>query len=197
MKAPSGSRCTDVFKELKNPYYLGDEIGLTQTLGWVDGWTSQPSEYAVVARTNDDVVAAVNFARDNNLRLVVKGGGHSYQGTSNAADSLLIWTRKMKAITVHDAFVGVGCAGRQPPRPAVTIGAGAIWGQAAGKAKIFWASNLEETGQVLHGYQSAWIPSSLLQADRQQNLADARSRLPATGLSPCMSTRALRALLPR
>jgi FAD/FMN-containing dehydrogenase len=130
MKAPSGSRCTDVFKELKNPYYLGDEIGLTQTLGWVDGWTSQPSEYAVVARTNDDVVAAVNFARDNNLRLVVKGGGHSYQGTSNAADSLLIWTRKMKAITVHDAFVGVGCAGRQPPRPAVTIEAGAIWGQA-------------------------------------------------------------------
>ncbi|WP_245454963.1 FAD-binding oxidoreductase [Mesorhizobium sp. M9A.F.Ca.ET.002.03.1.2] len=129
MKAPSDPRCTDVFKELKNPYYLGDEVGLTQTLGWVDGWTSQPSEYAVVARTNDDVVAAVNFARDNNLRLVVKGGGHSYQGTSNAADSLLIWTRKMNAITVHDSFVGVGCAGRQPPQPAVTIEAGAIWGQ--------------------------------------------------------------------
>ncbi|CAH2407272.1 FAD-dependent oxidoreductase [Mesorhizobium escarrei] len=130
IKAPSGPRCTDVFKELKNPYYLGDEVGLTQTLGWVDGWTSQPSKYAVVARTNDDVVAAVNFARDNNLRLVVKGGGHSYQGTSNAADSLLIWTRKMNAVTVHDAFVGVGCAGRQPPQPAVTIEAGAIWGQA-------------------------------------------------------------------
>ena len=29
------------------------------------------------------------------LRLVVKGGGHSYQGTSNAADSLLVWTRSM------------------------------------------------------------------------------------------------------
>lgn len=126
------ARRTDIFKELKNPYYLGDEVGLTQTLGWVDGWTSQPSEYAVVARRNDDVVAAVNFARDNNLRLVVKGGGHSYQGTSNAADSLLIWTRKMNAVTVHDAFVGVGCAGRQPPQPAVTIEAGASWGQVYG-----------------------------------------------------------------
>ena len=26
-----------------NPYYRGDEVGLTQTLGWVDAWTSQPS----------------------------------------------------------------------------------------------------------------------------------------------------------
>ena len=43
-------------------------------------------------RETADVIAAVNFARENNLRLVVKGGGHSYQGTSNAADSLLIWT---------------------------------------------------------------------------------------------------------
>ena len=65
----------------------------------------------------------------NNLRLVVKGGGHSYQGTSNAADSLLIWTRRMNAITVHDAFVGTGCAGQAEPQPAVTVEAGAIWGQ--------------------------------------------------------------------
>jgi FAD/FMN-containing dehydrogenase len=64
----------------------------------------------VAARTTDDVVAAVDFARENNLRVVVKGGGHSYQGTSNAADSLLIWTRNMNAVTVHEAFVGAGCA---------------------------------------------------------------------------------------
>ena len=81
--------CAQVFKELKNPYYLGDEVGLTQSLGWVGAWTSEPSVYAVAAKTTQDVVAAVNFARTNNLRLVVKGGGHSYQGSSNAADSLL------------------------------------------------------------------------------------------------------------
>jgi FAD/FMN-containing dehydrogenase len=71
--------------------------------------------------------AAVNFARENNLRLVVKGGGHSYQGTSNAADSLLIWTRGMDAITLLEGFIGAGCAG--PPRQAVTVEAGAIWGR--------------------------------------------------------------------
>lgn len=126
--APASPACAQLFKDLKNPYYLGDEVGLTQSLGWVDAWTSRPSVYAVVARTTDDVVAAVNFAREHNLRLVVKGGGHSYQGTSNAADSLLIWTREMTGVTVHDAFVGAGCAGRHAPQPAVTVEAGAIWG---------------------------------------------------------------------
>jgi FAD/FMN-containing dehydrogenase len=127
--APSNPACAQVFNDLKNPYYLGDEIGLTQSLGWVDAWTSKPSVYAVVARTTDDVVAAVNFAREHDLRVVVKGGGHSYQGTSNAPDSLLIWTRRMNALTVHDAFIGAGCAGRDEPQPAVTVEAGAIWGQ--------------------------------------------------------------------
>jgi FAD/FMN-containing dehydrogenase len=129
MEAPSSADCAQVFKELKNPYYLGDQVGLTQSLGWVDAWTSRPSAYAVAAGTTDDVVAAVNFARENNLRLVVKGGGHSYQGTSNAADSLLVWTRRMNAITLHDAFVGSGCDGRQAPQEAVTVESGAIWGQ--------------------------------------------------------------------
>ena len=111
------SNCEQLFKELKNPYYLGDEVGLTQSLGWIGAWTSEPSVYAVAAKTTQDVVAAVNFARTNNLRLVVKGGGHSYQGTSNAADSLLIWTRHMNAIITHDAFVGAGCEGRRIRNP--------------------------------------------------------------------------------
>ena len=128
--ASSDAACAQTFKELKNPYYLGDEVGLTQSLGWVGAWTSEPSVYAVAARTTKDVVAAVNFARTNNLRLVVKGGGHSYQGSSNAADSLLIWTRYMNAIVLHDAFVSAGCEGRAKPQPAVSIEAGAYWRQA-------------------------------------------------------------------
>jgi FAD/FMN-containing dehydrogenase len=124
----SDDDCARVFKELKNPYYLGDEVGLTQSLGWVGAWTSRPSVYAVAAKKTQDVVAAVNFARANNLRLVVKGGGHSYQGSSNAPDSLLIWTRRMNALTLHDAFIGAGCEGRAEPQPAVSVEPGAIWG---------------------------------------------------------------------
>jgi FAD/FMN-containing dehydrogenase len=128
--APNGAECEEFFKKLKNPYFIGDHPALTQTSGWVDAWTSAPSAYAVAAAKAQDVVAAVNFAREHNLRLVVKGGGHSYQGTSCSADSLLIWTRAMNNITLHDAFVAQGCAGKQPPQPAVTVGAGAIWAQA-------------------------------------------------------------------
>ena len=125
--APEGPACRDVFRELKNPYFIGDDPSLTQTTGWVDAWTSQPSVYAVAARTTEDVAAAVNFARDNNLRLVVRGGGHSYLGTSNAPDSLMVWTRAMADIALHDAFVARGCEGRQAAQPAVSVGAGAIW----------------------------------------------------------------------
>jgi FAD/FMN-containing dehydrogenase len=125
--ASGSASCQEVIKNLRNPYFIGDQAGGTQTSGWVDAWTSAPSAYAVAARNAADVVAAVNFARENNLRLVVKGGGHSYQGTSNAADSLLIWTRAMNNITVHDTFVAQGCAGSQAPQPAVTVEAGAMW----------------------------------------------------------------------
>jgi FAD/FMN-containing dehydrogenase len=120
--------CQAVVKNIRNPYYVGDQPGLTETLSWVDAWVSKPSAYVVTARNAGDIAAAVNFARENRLRLVVKGGGHSYQGTSNSADSLLIWTRQMDEITLHADFVPQGC--KTAPQAAVTLGSGAIWMQA-------------------------------------------------------------------
>jgi FAD/FMN-containing dehydrogenase len=119
--------CNEALKHIKNPFYIGDQPALTQTSGWADAWTSQPSVYAVAAENTADVVAAVNFARKHHLRLVVKGGGHSYQGTSDAPDSLLVWTRHMNAVTMHDAFVARGCAGVHAPQPAVSLQSGAMW----------------------------------------------------------------------
>jgi hypothetical protein len=119
-----------LWDNLKNPYYIGGQPGITQTLGWVDAWTTKPSVYAVAATNANDIAEAVNFARLYDLRLVVKGGGHSYQGTSNASDSLLIWTRRMNEIEMHTAFVPQGCEHILEPQPAVTLGAGNIWMQA-------------------------------------------------------------------
>jgi hypothetical protein len=129
-KAPETAACKGLLENLRNPYYIGDQPGLTQTLGWVDAWATKPSVYAVAAKSASDIARAVIFARENDLRLVVKGGGHSYQGTSNAPDSLLIWTRHMTDVRMHTAFVPEGCEGLHPPQPAVTVGAGAIWMQA-------------------------------------------------------------------
>jgi FAD/FMN-containing dehydrogenase len=123
-EAPAAARA-EALKHLKNPFYIGDQPALTQTSGWADAWTSRPSVYAVAAETAADVAAAVNFAREHRLRLVVKGGGHSYQGTSNAPDSLLVWTRHMNQVQLHDGFVPRDCA--VAPQPAVSVGAGAMW----------------------------------------------------------------------
>ena len=125
-----GGACAQLFKSPQNPYVLGDDIALTQTYGWVNAWMSSPSVWAVAARNTADVVAAVNFARSHRLRLAVKGGGHSYQGTSNAPDSLLVWTRHLNDVALHDAFVARGCEQQAAPVRAVTVGAGAIWSQA-------------------------------------------------------------------
>ena len=125
--AGEDAACAEVLQNIRNPFYLGDQPGGTQVSGWFEAWTAAPSAYAVKARHAADVAAAVTFARTHNLRLVVKGGGHSYLGTSNAPDSLLIWTRAMNDIAVHEAFVGEGCAGTVAPQPAVTVGAGCVW----------------------------------------------------------------------
>lgn len=118
-----------LFKALKNPYYLGDEPSLTQTLGWTDAWTSQASVRAVAAESAADVAAAVDVARKYAVRLVVKGGGHSYFGNSNAANSLLVWTRRMQQIELHDDFVPSGAPVGTAGEAAASIGAGSIWGR--------------------------------------------------------------------
>jgi FAD/FMN-containing dehydrogenase len=117
------SACAAELPILSNPFFIQDQPGGTETTGWVDAWETSLSVFAVVPRTAADVAAAVSFAREKNLRLVIKGGAHSYLGQSNAADSLLIWTRHLDKIMVHDAFVPEGSAAA--PVPAVSVGAGA------------------------------------------------------------------------
>ena len=73
-----GAGCREATQYAKNPYWLGDQAAGTQIAGLLNAWTPASSAYAIKARNTADVVAGVNFARQNNLRLVVKGGGHSY-----------------------------------------------------------------------------------------------------------------------
>src|SRR5260370_23598092 len=126
----TGAACAATLRDLKNPYYLQDQSGGTESAGWLDAWTAAPSAYAVAAESAEDIAAAVSFARDHNLRLVIKGTGHDYLGRSSAPDSLLIWTHKMRKITVHDSFVGRGCPTDQAGLPAVTVEAGTRWREA-------------------------------------------------------------------
>jgi hypothetical protein len=67
----------------------------------------------VDARSESDLQAAVKFAKQHNLKLVVKGTGHDFLGRSTARDSFLIWTHHMKQTVHHPTFVPEGA-------PAVT-----------------------------------------------------------------------------
>src|SRR5262249_54459893 len=93
---PGSAACADALANLQNPFFCEDEPGAVQTTGWLDGFVAEASPYAVVARTAEDVAAAVTFARDHGVRLAVKGTGHDYLGRSIAPDSLLVWTHHMR-----------------------------------------------------------------------------------------------------
>jgi FAD/FMN-containing dehydrogenase len=114
-----------VHKLVADPFYVRDQPALTESSGWLDAWRSLPSAYVVAAESTADIAATVRFAAAHNLRLVVKGCGHSYLGASSAPDSLLVWTRKMDAVTVHDSFTPAGSGA--VPVPAVSVGAGCMW----------------------------------------------------------------------
>jgi len=111
-----------------NPWYLEEEPGATQSTGMYKAWKSTVSEYAVAAESAEDIAAAVNFARRQGVRLVVKGTGHDYYGRScGPRNSLLIWTHNMRRITVHDSFVPKGAPAGTAGVPAVTTTAGSRW----------------------------------------------------------------------
>jgi FAD/FMN-containing dehydrogenase len=73
---------------------------------------------ALIARCADvaDVIASVNFARENDVLLAVRGGGHNGAGWAVADDGLVIDLSAMRGIRV------------EPDAQTVRVEGGAIWG---------------------------------------------------------------------
>lgn len=71
----------------------------------------------VRCRTAQDVVAAVNFARNNDILLSVRGGGHNVSGSAIVDAGLVIDLSEMKAIDVD------------PQARIARAEAGVIWGE--------------------------------------------------------------------
>ena len=69
----------------------------------------------LIARCADvaDVIAAVNFGRDNMLPIAIRGGGHNGPGLGSVADGLVIDLSTMKGVRVDPATrtvrAGAGC----------------------------------------------------------------------------------------
>jgi len=121
------AECATELEQAQNPFFLEATVGASQTTGWHKGWTSAPSAYAVQAENTSDIVAAVNFARNHNLKLAIKGTGHDYLGRSSDPDALMVWTHRMRDIELHDQFKPVGCGTEVLPVTAASFGAGTRW----------------------------------------------------------------------
>ena len=89
------------------------DVGYEQALRVYNGMIEKRP--ALIARCVDvaDVLAAVNFAREHELTLAVRGGGHSGPGLGTCDDGLVIDLSDMKGIRVdpsaRTARVEGGC----------------------------------------------------------------------------------------
>jgi FAD/FMN-containing dehydrogenase len=112
---------------LRNPWAIEDHPGAFHTTGWYGAHVSAHSPRVVAAESAADIAAAVDFAREHGARLVIKGTGHDYLGRSSAPGALMIWTHRMREVTVHDSFVPAGSPASTAGVPAITVEAGTRW----------------------------------------------------------------------
>ncbi|EKD12923.1 FAD binding domain protein [Drepanopeziza brunnea f. sp. 'multigermtubi' MB_m1] len=68
-----------------------------------------------------DAVAGLKFAKDNNIRLVIKNTGHDYLGKSTGKGGLALWMHNLKSIEIIDSYKSRNYEG-----PAAKLGAGVI-----------------------------------------------------------------------
>lgn len=59
-------------------------------------------QYAVNASGASEYIETLAFAKQRNIRLVIRNTGHDYLGKSTGAGSLALWTHHLKDITVLD-----------------------------------------------------------------------------------------------
>lgn len=149
--------CQKVLNKLKNPYFIESQAGATQSNGWVDAWQSAVSPYVIAVENAQEIAAAINFARKHRIKLVVKGTGHDYLGRSNAPSSLLIWTHKLRKVTIHDHFIPQGCPQTYTPITAVTIAAGTRWLEAYKKVTTQNSRYVQGGGCVTVGAAGGFI----------------------------------------
>ncbi|KAH8674701.1 FAD binding domain-containing protein [Tricladium varicosporioides] len=89
-------------------FYINDPV--TVLTEWTEGdtcyATAAPTKnctqggfpsYVVNATTVKQIQIAVNFARNKNIRLIVKNTGHDFNGRSSGASSISVWTHYLKS----------------------------------------------------------------------------------------------------
>ena len=118
---------------LRGRLIMPDDTDYNEARAVWNGMIDRPP--ALIARCEDaaDVMAAVNFAREHDMPLTVKAGGHSVAGKSLSEDGLVLDLSAMNAVRVD------------PEAQTARVGPGATWGDFDHEAQAF---GLATTGGV-------------------------------------------------
>ncbi|KAL5360470.1 FAD-binding domain-containing protein [Aspergillus floccosus] len=103
------------------------DISAGQTAGKCN--LGQAPVYTINATTKDDLISGMEFARDNNIRFVVRNTGHDILGKSEGYSALQVWLKYMRdGITIDDTYhPSDQCTKSIWKGAAITISGGYVW----------------------------------------------------------------------
>lgn len=185
VKNTSSKSCAIELNSSKNEFWLSDQVAGYMHTGLFGVWniSNMLGAYAVAAQTEGDVQAAVAFAKEHNLRLVVKSTGHDWFGRSTAPGSLVLWMHHRKRMTWHESFIPSGCTNKYTRGiHAVTMEAGVqfadLYPAAEREGRLVEGGTCDTVGVVGCGIGGCFGPFSKLLGSAASNIVEARVVLP-------------------
>lgn len=105
---------TDILSEfLKTQVITPDTAEYDEARALYNGMIDKRPRFILRCETQNDVQAAIRFARANDLLLAIRGGGHNGPGLGSCDDGVVIDLSPMKAVDVdsdtNTVRVGAGC----------------------------------------------------------------------------------------
>lgn len=103
--------------KLKGRIILPTDKDYNDTCKMYNGMIDKRPGLFAMCQNADDVIAAVNFGRENNLLVAIRGGGHNGGGLGICHDGLVIDLSGIKQVDVN------------PSNNSVKVGGGNIWNE--------------------------------------------------------------------
>jgi FAD/FMN-containing dehydrogenase len=106
---------SEAFKQLTSEVggsvITAEDPGYEEARRLWNGTVSKRPAVIVKCKNTDDVISAVNFARDNGLHVSVRGGGHHVAGAAILDGGLVVDLSEMRAVQVDTANKSVRAEG--------------------------------------------------------------------------------------
>ncbi|HWO73189.1 MAG TPA: FAD-binding oxidoreductase, partial [Dehalococcoidia bacterium] len=130
----AGAPIDELHKRVRGPVLTAEDAEYDTARKVWNGMIDRHPVVIVRATGNADVIAAVNYARQEGLAVSVKGGGHSAAGTAVGEGALMIDLSLMRGVHVD------------PERRTARVQGGATWGDYDRECQVF---GLGSTGGVI------------------------------------------------